>query len=562
MATGGERASGRKAIVVVGLIVALVTQPVLCQSNNNPIIPGSFYMDSSADCNGPVREIYGQSVRVIGHGAIQEQLGPQSCSLILRSQANFEQTHLRLQIVAATIKDCNVRFTLYDGDPGQGTLQGYDCGSVNKPNQRDFVTTGDTVSFILERRDSTNTLYDIEVFVTPIVSGDKPGPENNNGEDWGLFREKLHNDAAIGIVGAVFLVGIILVCLGIFLCYCRYKGMNKPWEQHQLSTFRPTNSIYETKSKFSEVSSGVHPNNASVAARSQVASEPRHRVEPARHMARPSEDEDSVFDDSSDVPPKKQLMEQDRRWERERERARRERERLRQHGRSFASQNNSYVQADDDHPQDTFVERIIEPRVKSQRRHKPPTYDEAVHETETEKSDLSESEEEQSSSKEEEESQEEEEESEEQSEEEEDEDDGPPVARPKPVSRNAPQQPMSQPQQVAMPPPGMQPYPGYPPMGYPVGYPMPPGQFVPIMTAPGQPFMGPGHAPPRYQGERPPAQSAIRPTDPPVYSYLVQRGYRPLDLDHPSSANTSRSQGSLEELDRNAAASGVEYMKR
>ena len=82
----------------------------------------SDYMDSNADCNGPVRELYGQSVRAIGHGAIQEQQGPQSCTLTLKSTANFDHTNLRLSVVAATIRDCDVRFTIYDGDVGQGTL--------------------------------------------------------------------------------------------------------------------------------------------------------------------------------------------------------------------------------------------------------------------------------------------------------------------------------------------------------------------------------------------------------------------------------------------------------
>ena len=82
----------------------------------------SDYLDSNADCNGPVREIYGQTVRVIGHGAVQEQQGPQSCSLTLKSTANFDHTNIRLSIVAATIRDCDVRLTIYDGDVGQGTL--------------------------------------------------------------------------------------------------------------------------------------------------------------------------------------------------------------------------------------------------------------------------------------------------------------------------------------------------------------------------------------------------------------------------------------------------------
>ena len=70
------------------------------------------------------------------------------------------------------------------------------------------------------------------------------------------------------------------------------QGVNKPWEQHQLSTFRPPTSIYETKSKMSDTSSGVWASNVS-----RGRAEPHRRVEPSRHMARDSEDGDSVFDD-------------------------------------------------------------------------------------------------------------------------------------------------------------------------------------------------------------------------------------------------------------------------
>ena len=79
-------------------------------------------MDSHADCNAAVREIYSQQVRVIGHGAMNEQNPPTSCTLRLKSTANFEQTQLRLQVVSSRISDCQVQFTMYDGDPGSGTL--------------------------------------------------------------------------------------------------------------------------------------------------------------------------------------------------------------------------------------------------------------------------------------------------------------------------------------------------------------------------------------------------------------------------------------------------------
>ena len=223
--------------------------------------------------------------------------------------------------------------------------------------------------------------------------------------------------------------------------------------------------------------------------------------------------------------------------------------------------------------QDTFIERVIEPRVRRGRLHKPPSYDEAINESETEKSDLdddeeddevdkkdsSEEESEQASSEEEEDDEEEEEEEEEEI-----------AAAPKPARRPKTQPP--QPPTMVPLQPGMQPqpgYPGYPPVGYMGGYPVAHGQFVPMMAAPPTqqfpPAMaGPGHPPPRYPGQRPP-QRAVQPTDPPVYSYLVQRGYQPLDAGRNSpvsQANTSRSHESLDDSDRNVLASGVEYMRR
>jgi hypothetical protein len=88
--------------------------------------------------------------------------------------------------------------------------------------------------------------------------------------------------------------GTLILTLNLML---GLQGMNKPWEAHQLATFRPEHSIYETKSKMSDVSSGVYATNASQGRVGSVPDGPRRRIEPNRHMARASEDEDSVFDD-------------------------------------------------------------------------------------------------------------------------------------------------------------------------------------------------------------------------------------------------------------------------
>nr|KAG5711338.1 hypothetical protein BaRGS_006035 [Batillaria attramentaria] len=368
----------------------------------------------------------------------------------------------------------------------------YDCNSPSRPNERDLVTTGDTVTFTLERRDSTNMLYDIEIFVTPITSGNRPGYENDYGQDFGFFREKLEAEEVVAVVSAAFALIIIVCTVLFFCCYRRYKGLNQKWETHQLSTFQPPPStVYETKSRMSDTSSGVWASNMSRGASNAPSRRP---VPPSSRMARASEDDESVFTD--DTPPKQRLLERERQLDQERQRMERERRRGRGRDvRGFAIQNDSFVQADDDHPQDTFVERVIEPRVRPSRLHKPPSYEEAIHEseTETEKSDAEEEEEEEEddddvdhkqSTEEEEEESEAASSQEEEDDDEDDEDTGRQAAAPKPAPRPKPQ---PQPQAVPIRP-GMQPhpaYPGYPPVQYMGGYPMAPGQFVPIMAGPG-----------------------------------------------------------------------------
>lgn len=90
--------------------------------NLDEFFPVSVFLDSNADCNGPVRELYGQSARVIGQGADQSRPGPQSCTLKLKSTSTYEQTNIAIEVVRVTINQDNVRFTMYDGDEGSSVL--------------------------------------------------------------------------------------------------------------------------------------------------------------------------------------------------------------------------------------------------------------------------------------------------------------------------------------------------------------------------------------------------------------------------------------------------------
>ena len=314
----------------------------------------------------------------------------------------------------------------------------------------------------------------------------------------------------------------------------------------------------------------------------------------------------------------------------------------------------SFVQADDDHPQKTFVERVIEPRVKpkkqasplQQKRVIPPpeldlTYDSiepkktTINATkskavEVEKEEDSETEESDTSN-----TDNESEESEEESAESEDEQEPKKVDKPdaadvySKVNKNKENQAkenqpyqnqgfMPPQQRFMQPPQNMQglPYPGYFPPGVHqpqprYGYPMQPappyqgqlprqGQgmqpqvqvpqpnaydqanFTVPMNQPGPQFQGQG--PPMMQynnGSAQPQQPhqsrrhgkpslSQQPNNPPIYSYLVNRGYQPLDgRQSPVSTATGGSNISgdrnlqVEDSDFSANLdSGVELLKR
>ena len=303
----------------------------------------------------------------------------------------------------------------------------------------------------------------------------------------------------------------------------------------------------------------------------------------------------------------------------------------------------SFVQADDDHPQKVFIERVIEPRVKpkkqaspmQQKRVIPPPEEDLTYDSiepkkttlrtakskavEAEEDDDNETDESDTSN-----SDNESEESEEESEESEEEPQPKKMDKPDAVDvyskvnknkgkqdeekQQFPNPGFMPPQQGFMPPPqNMQgpPYPGYfppgvhqpqPRYGYPMqqGYPYQ-GQLPPQGQGMQQPNtydqanftvpMNQQGPPPMMQYNNSSAQprqphqsrkhnqpgASQQPNNPPVYSYLVNRGYQPLDGRHsPISTATGGSNISgdrniqvVEDSDFSAnLGSGVELLKR
>ena len=322
------------------------------------------------------------------------------------------------------------------------------------------------------------------------------------------------------------------------------------------------------------------------------------------------------------------------------------------------------MQADDDHPQEKFVEKVIRPRVQPRSAGRVPkkstatqddddTYDSIIDtkrpidsESEAEKSDRGTQVEDLSDSEENPETESEEESSEEETESEDEKDSRkalyaqPNKARKKPSSKpdkaksmlpkqGAQQQPpigqvpLTNPGAVGPVPGGPAvarfPFqPGYPAVGVPVRgispirpvmqqgqYPPgivrpvftgpnqfqpvashlnqfpPAGQFQPVryqqpprsaaLIQPGQGHhvqQGQGHLPQPQHTTQASRQPDINTGNQPMYSYLVQRGYKPVDTDHHSqvSSATNRSHGSdlrMEDSDQgHNLGSGVDFMKR
>ena len=275
---------------------------------------------------------------------------------------------------------------------------------------------------------------------------------------------------------------------------------------------------------------------------------------------------------------------------------------------TYASRNASYIEPEE--AEDNFKEKIITPRVhRRKKRHsgRPPSYDDAMSDPPSEVSSSEEEESEESSdesvkkrrpsSDEESDSNKSDTESEEETEEEDsDADSRHGAARggrrrrtgrsnnhhkpksSKPSSRDSRDsrdtrdgvgRPYRRNGNATSAHPAPMPYPSYP--AVPPGY--PPGQFVPVMTGPPPqyqpvPIISP-MVPPQQISEdthphlSEPRQPNVQPTDPPVYSYLVRRGYNPIDATSNGSGSVAGSQmsRSREEPDQRLST-GVEYMRR
>ncbi|GFN84520.1 hypothetical protein PoB_001102600 [Plakobranchus ocellatus] len=568
--------------VTIACFLAGVPTSVKGQSNpafNDPDTINAqnqiFYFDKNSDCNGLKKTLYNAEAIIRGSDISSVQAGPKTCTIILVAEGQFGGAQLEIQVISMNIQDCDTKVSIYEGDGPQIILSTYDCNSNQLRNMKRMVTSGNTATFVMTRRNVERVSYDVEIRVRPIRGGNRPGYENDYNRDNPFAFDKFDQEAIVGIVGGFYAL-VFLICVAVVIYWYRtFNGMNKEWETHQLAALK-TGSVFGTTNQTAAPSRAWSVDMPPPHSRAGFSSHPSRKTGP------PSEDFDSpeVYNEE--------------RFEARRLTSEKDGVRPR-----YATTNFSYSDREEDDP-DHFQEKVITPRARAinrrrgNRSNRPPSYEEAVSDNVSEHSSeeyssnasvgkKSLSSEEASSrrtrssrSDSETPTQSESEDSRSGSESSVSSSDRrrrkgrargarakrPPVTKSRKsragrdssnasdggsgTTRSSRQQHATQPMAAQ-------------PMPYGA-----PGQFVPVMAAPFP--MVPGYPPPHYpqdrqQASQHPSQPQVQPTDPPVYSYLVQRGYTPLDQLSGASQPSSQGVRRPKEPDTRLS-SGVDYMRR
>ncbi|BFZ10814.1 hypothetical protein BsWGS_13851 [Bradybaena similaris] len=532
-----------------------------------------YYFDSNSDCNGPKKQLNGFQGTIRGNDITSTRLGPQSCIIKVQSASQFDGTILDIELKAMNILDCSTVVSIYDGDGTNLILMSFDCHSYLNMYKRRFQTTGDTATFQMKRENLNSFNFDIEIKIDPIRGGTNPGYENNFGS--GYFFDKFPQSTIVGMIGGFY--GLILaICIIIIIQFgCKYMKLNKKWEIQQLATIKK-GAAFDSKSQASNVWSVEMKQS-----RGPASQYSNYRTDP--YMDKPKK---PIDDGDKNVYNNVDTLQTQRLVGVEKEKPKSQ----------YVSSNASFSEPEDD--SDHFVEKVITPRVKTNKRwqpKRPPSYSEAVSDHASNASSDEESQVSGSES----------------------------TIRKRPLSSDESRseksgssytqsetgseaassrssnnssraeaaraqrekrklhkskipnsdshdgrihRPHREHQQATQP--QSMPAAQYHMQQVPYGV-YPSGQFVPVMVGPNQfqqVAIPPNFPPPSYSDEQAAAQgSQVHLTDPPVYSYLVQRGYKPLDARSgaaTSVAGSHRAGRGRSEDPELRLDSGVEYMRR
>ncbi|XP_033746040.1 N6-adenosine-methyltransferase non-catalytic subunit MTB-like [Pecten maximus] len=390
----------------------LVTAQWANWQNQNPQnTKESYYLDSNTDCNNKF-DIGENSAFVNGLGATLENSPPKSCQITFSTDYVREKRKFRVEVITANFNEDGVNFYIYDSSTTDSLLYGFGFRRDKPANFQPLFTSGGFVTFKLDKADKSQANYNIRVHVISVpgdvsIVDECPGGEGP-GCNYYFYQSPITKEIIIGIVGGVFgLILFVIAPIIIICCYRKSKGVNRRWDEFKLGQASTAANIsnskgsvratsHDTKSKLWASQSskmGLTSINKSSRSRGRLSEEeedsvfddgpPRNYPPPPppyerydKSSRRNRDDYDGRnrrYDryDSRDEEYDRKDRHRDRNDDRFDRQPRREMDRKRRNSprRSYYSDSNSemessFVQAEDDHPQERFVERIIEPRVK------------------------------------------------------------------------------------------------------------------------------------------------------------------------------------------------------
>ena len=359
-----------------------------------------YWMDSATQCSlNNVFDVGTSTSTIYGKAAVQANPGSLTeCSITLRTGIPREKRRFSVEIVSGNVNEPGVQFTMYDGsDTGSNRLFTISLGQ-SADRTKKYVTSGGFVTFYLKKDSPGDADFSIQMTARVIPGDITNQDECKTGNEYGCsdygYTTPIDKETIIGIVGGIFGLIIIIIPIIIVFCYRKSKGVNKKWDEFNLR--ETPNTAADIHSSSASLSKSKRDPWTSQSSRAPYSEYKKSR-------SRYSDGDGSVFSDGTDIPPKNRPPpppydeydrghsyrdgprgyrngrddrfnrndrydnRSDRDYRSDRNYRRRydsEKREPSQKSYSSSSDGASFVQGRDDHPQEVFIERVIEPRVK------------------------------------------------------------------------------------------------------------------------------------------------------------------------------------------------------
>ncbi|GAB1598735.1 uncharacterized protein LOC115211971 [Argonauta hians] len=258
--------------------------------NSNVLRPdviksGTFYLDKSQDCNGNVFEVTEQVIITAPSTSVGINV-PLTCTISLHS-ATLKSSIF--QITVQTVKvDCQMNFYIFDGSETNAILKSYSClDSVRSPVQ--LVTTSDTVSFRLTRQSALSS-GQIRIIIETVddpLSGGGGGIIHKTLDPDMSYNQKFSTNIIMILMSVAYIIAILICIIILIVRYVRSSRDEKKWSARPLAynNYGLTPASSENMSTMNAYSTNSYPDYKS-----------KNRSFKTR-IANSTEDTDSVFDE-------------------------------------------------------------------------------------------------------------------------------------------------------------------------------------------------------------------------------------------------------------------------